>query len=482
MIDFLEKFQDYLYKKGSGKNIQKTYNEWAKTPADYLGGKTPEEYFNEIESIDDLIKMFEIYKKDMPPLLINRIKSFKSKAVKPLSKLFLDSKVLLDPEKQYMALNGIYITGELDYAASVPPLLKVMEKAPEGTLPFQYAMDSVLKIGEKAVNSIIKEITSTESDVARTYFAWLISRIEKSDRVFETLADLCRNSPLWKSYYAEILAEYGDLRGIDVIREVALEKKYSYEERDQFERALVLLGGEWDWNLEKKLFLERKKEEILERQEMVYIPAGEFLMGSSNGFSNEKPLHKVYVKAFWIDKYPVTVGEYREFVKLTGHKSEPDEYRPEEEFSDDMPITYVSWNDASAYASWMGKRLPTEAEWEKAARGTDGREWPWGNEWDREKLASREGNHTAPVPVGKFPGGQSPYGVMDMAGNVWEWTSDSERPYPYEGPFEDENLKIFRGGSWSHDKKYARCSMRYTAGQDGWANDLGFRCVMSAGK
>ena len=453
------------------------YEEWIKIPADYLDGKTPEDYFNNIKDINELLEMLKIYKKDMPPLLIEKIKSFKSKAIKPLSEIFLNQKILLDREKQYIALNSIYITGEMGYASSVPHLLKIMEYVPEGSLPFQYTVDAVFKIGEKSTNSLIKAVKSTKNEVGRTYYAWLLSRIEKSDAVFEALCELCKSSPVWKSYYAELLAEYGDLRGAEVIGKTALEDTYSYEEHDQFERALVLLGGEWDWKYEKQLKEEKKKNELIENKEMVFIPEGNFLMGSDKGLSNEAPLHKVFVKSFFIDKYPVTVGEYKEFVKATGYKSEADNYRPQD-FFDNLPITYVSWDDASAFAEWLGKRLPTEAEWEYAARGTDGRTWPWGNEWSFKKLASREGGYTEPVPAGKFPQGQSPFGVMDMAGNVWEWTSDKEQPYPYKGPSSEGNLKIFKGGSWSHDKKYARCSMRYLAARDGWANDLGFRCVM----
>lgn len=477
-IDFQEKFFTDLEESGRGRNVREFYEEWCQTPREYINNKTPREYFEEIEDINTLIDMLKIYKKDLPPLLLERIKKFKSKSVKPLCDVVLNEDNLFNNSNQHITLNGIYILGKLGYAGSVPSLLKVIELVPEGSAPFNYALDAITETGDNAIKSVINRIKSTEDPVLCGHFAWILTRLGRDDAIFETLSGLCENSPLWQGYYGELLVEYGDSRAIEVIQKVALNKKYSYEEHDQFEKALVLLGGEWDWDYEFKKSCERKRQGIKENTEMVLIPSGEFIMGDNRGFDNEKPQHRVKLKAFLIDKYPVTVKDYKEFQKLTGYKSEPDDYRPDDS-KNECPVTYVSFDDAKAYAEWLGKRLPTEAEWEKAARGTDGRLWPWGNEWDESKLASREGNYTEPVPVGIFPEGKSPYGVMDMAGNVWEWTSDSEQKYPYKKPFPGEKLKLFKGGSWSHDKIYARCSMRYLAGQDGWANDLGFRCAMS---
>ncbi len=164
--------------------------------------------------------------------------------------------------------------------------------------------------------------------------------------------------------------------------------------------------------------------------EMVLVPAGEFTMGSNSGDDDEKPPHLVYLDAFWIDKYEVTNAFYKKCVDAgkcqrpnpTG-SSTRNAYYGNTQF-DNYPVIYVAWADAKTYCEWAGKRLPTEAEWEKAARGTDGRTYPWGNDWDAKKLNSGEGGAGDTVAVGSYPAGASPYGVMDMAGNVWEWVAD----------------------------------------------------------
>ena len=197
---------------------------------------------------------------------------------------------------------------------------------------------------------------------------------------------------------------------------------------------------------------------------MIYIPPGEFLMGSNgrtaaegSGNADEGPLHKVYVQAYYIDKYEVTNAQYKDFVDATGQRLprhwKNDAYLPGKA---DHPVIYVSWFEANEYCHWVGKRLPTEAEWEKAARGTDALRFPWGNRYDPLKantpqrwLALHQKADT--MPVGSFEEGKSPYGVYDMAGNVYEWTSSWYKPYPNnEVPnvHYGEKNKIVRGGSW----------------------------------
>ena len=154
---------------------------------------------------------------------------------------------------------------------------------------------------------------------------------------------------------------------------------------------------------------------------MVLIPAGEFQMGSDNGDDDEKPVHTVYVDAFYMDVYEVTVGQYRKFLQATGQGALPDwisKYSP----TDMHPVVGVGWRDAMAYATWAGKRLPTEAEWEYAARGgLVGKTYPWGNAIDASK-ANYGDNIGSPTPVGSY--GANGYGLYDMAGNVWEWCLD----------------------------------------------------------
>lgn len=237
--------------------------------------------------------------------------------------------------------------------------------------------------------------------------------------------------------------------------------------------------------------------------EMVRIPAGKFLMGTLEEdlwaiarkygierkyVGREVPRHKVFVQEFEIGKYPVTNFQYQAFVQDTGHRLprhwESDQYP---EGMGEHPVVYVTWHDVAAYCEWLSEktgrlyRLPTEAEWEKAARGTDGREWPWGNEWSANKCNSKEGGPGTTTPVGQYSlDGDSPYGVADLAGNVWEWCTDWLGAY--EGnPFPDEDYgetyKVVRGGSWDHAQVGARCAYRGWFEPKYWNDDVGFRCV-----
>jgi formylglycine-generating enzyme required for sulfatase activity/tRNA A-37 threonylcarbamoyl transferase component Bud32 len=228
--------------------------------------------------------------------------------------------------------------------------------------------------------------------------------------------------------------------------------------------------------------------------EMVSVLAGEFKMGSSDAdryaSDDEKPQHTVYLDAFWIDKYEVTNALYKKCVDA-GKCQSPN---PTESYSrrwyygiskfDNYPVIYVSWNDAKAYCEWAGKRLPTEAEWEKAARGTDGRIYPWGNAFDKNRLNSSEGGRGDTTPVDSFPSGASPYGALDMAGNVWEWVADwhdsayytnSPRNNP-KGPSSGQ-YRVLRGGAWNYNQYYVRAAYRIYNIPDLRNNYVGFRCA-----
>lgn len=238
---------------------------------------------------------------------------------------------------------------------------------------------------------------------------------------------------------------------------------------------------------------------------MVHVDKGEFIMGSDQidkeakglqyGFTrplyaNEHPRHNVMLDGFYIDTTEVTNGKYKEFVAATGRKppiywAEPTYIEIEDKMSA-YPVTYVTWHDADAYCKWRKKRLPTEKEWEKTARGTDGREFPWGDEFDIKK-ANALGEYGGLGPAGKFPEGTSPYGAVDMAGNVWEWTADWYKQYP-GGDFSDEDygekFKVVRGGGWGGVGHYSlqiyvRTSYRNVAPPDRGFDDLGFRCARS---
>jgi len=155
---------------------------------------------------------------------------------------------------------------------------------------------------------------------------------------------------------------------------------------------------------------------------MVYVEGGEFIFGADSDKKDESPQQTLYVDGFNIDVNPVTSAEYKVFVDATGHRA-PRNWKEGQipAGKEDHPVVWVTWEDATAYAEWAGKRLPTEAEWEKAARGTDGRTYPWGDAFDSGKCNSREANIGKTSPVGQFPEGASAYGALDMAGNVWEW-------------------------------------------------------------
>ena len=217
---------------------------------------------------------------------------------------------------------------------------------------------------------------------------------------------------------------------------------------------------------------------------MVFIPAGAFLMGGTS-YPDEKPPHKVYLDGYWIYQTPVTVAQYRTFCEATKHEMP---FLPEGEGRGDHPIVNVTWSDAQAYCAWAGMSLPTEAQWEKAARGTDGREYPWGNEWDKSRCqASRkdvfDGGST--VSVGSLASGASPYGVLDMEGNVAEWCADwyAETYYrsaPDKNPTGPEKGtdRVVRGSPWFGNLSFAyRAANRNMADPHRGLDCLGFRCV-----
>lgn len=228
---------------------------------------------------------------------------------------------------------------------------------------------------------------------------------------------------------------------------------------------------------------------------MIAIPAGPFLRGSEDGNYDESPQREVYLEEYFIDEYPVTNAEYKKFIDETGYTapyvgkiwSEKYDWIDDNypEGKGNHPVVLVTFEDALAFCEWAGKRLPTEAEWEKAARGKDGRTWPWGNSWDPGKCACSGTGDTA--AVGRFSGGKSPYGCQDMAGNVWEWTADWYNDMYYkvsaienpQGPDSGEH-RILRGGAWIHGAFSVRCAMRFHKPPGYCDNYIGFRCAKSA--
>lgn len=216
---------------------------------------------------------------------------------------------------------------------------------------------------------------------------------------------------------------------------------------------------------------------------MIAIPAGDFTMGSD--VEDERPPHAVFVDGFEIDKLEVTNQEFERFVWETGYvtsaeKAGETSWRYYAKDKPSHPVVKVSWNDAGAYCAWAGKRLPSEAEWEKAARGTDARAYPWGNQWDAARANAKEAGYRRTTAVGSFPAGASPYGVMDMAGNVAEWTTDWFKAYAgsdFASPYFGEKYRVIRGGGWFSDKQLVRTTERSCSGVELANDDVGFRCA-----
>jgi formylglycine-generating enzyme required for sulfatase activity len=248
---------------------------------------------------------------------------------------------------------------------------------------------------------------------------------------------------------------------------------------------------------------------------MVYIPAGEFIMGSDEGETDEGPAHEVYLDAYWIDQTEITNDKYALCVDA-GSCNPPLEsgsYTRTKYYDDvrfaDYPVIFVDWDMANAYCQWAGARLPSEAEWEKAARGENGIIYPWGNEWDvksRKRLnfadnsnpemasdLSVDDGHRDTAPVGSYLAGQSPYGIYDLAGNVWEWVADwydpqyhlksqQNNPLGPTDPVQDPPLRAMRGGAWvAANENVFHTYNRHGVEPSEYSSSIGLRCALSTG-
>ena len=209
-------------------------------------------------------------------------------------------------------------------------------------------------------------------------------------------------------------------------------------------------------------------------------------MGSDVGDAYERPRHQIKVNPFFMDRYEVTCEEYARFIDATGHRA-PSDWKGKRYPQDAArkPVTGVDWHDASSYAKWAGKRLPTEVEWEFAARGKDGRLYPWGNEWRMNAANADVTSRQKMLDVGTLLEGASPFGVFDLLGNAWEWTVSDMQAYPGGNlpATVSQDYKIIRGGSWKDDRKSGasttyRGYLRASGSPD--YSVTGFRCVNDA--
>jgi formylglycine-generating enzyme required for sulfatase activity len=228
-------------------------------------------------------------------------------------------------------------------------------------------------------------------------------------------------------------------------------------------------------------------------EEMVTVPGGPFLRGTNQGGFDERPQRTIHLDSFLIDRYEVTNGQYAAFVVETGHRKAgpPSRYAKNTARMRgvNQPVVYVSWEDAKAYCEWRGRRLPTEAEWEKAMRGTDGRLWPWGNVeiQDGANWARVDDGFEVAAPVGRVRSDESPYGVRDGAGNVMEWVEDWYQENAYaesldRNPQSPEygTYKVLRGAAYTSAGSDLRITARSKMMQDFRDETIGFRCAQSA--
>jgi formylglycine-generating enzyme required for sulfatase activity len=229
--------------------------------------------------------------------------------------------------------------------------------------------------------------------------------------------------------------------------------------------------------------------------ELVLIPAGKFTMGHKSSYDTLPEDQNRTLPAFYIDKYEVTNKRYKRFIDATGYKvpwsQDPAvaayiwdwQKRVYPEGKGDDPVVLVSWEDARAFCAWAGKRIPTEAEWEKAARGVKGKSYPWGNDWANGKANTLESGVKQTAPVGSFKEDVSEYGVHDLAGNVSEWVEEWFAPYPGNPMtnYEERNkYRVLRGGSWDYAHSIANGYHRQYALPQSQMTAIGFRCVKAA--
>jgi formylglycine-generating enzyme required for sulfatase activity len=348
-----------------------------------------------------------------------------------------------------------------------------IQKAPANAIAHFYLGDACQELKAWACAEVHYE-TSLELD-AHSAVAGLVKQRGRKAKVWRLLDEGKQaisepNAPPQQLAQAEDTLEIANKLGLDD------EQRAIYQQLHE--------------KIQQRHQLNHEKPSLAQADErsMVLVPAGEFTMGSWAGDADERPVHRVYLNAFLMDKYQMSVGSYATFLEATSQAAPPDWDIMNKPGHQNRPVVNVDWADANAYCKWAGKRLPTEAEREKATRGADGRIYPWGNElptgFHANLMREQWSNHWALTPVGMFEGGKSPYGIYDMAGNVWEWVSDwYGADYYKTGSLQNPtgpptgDYKVIRGGSWGSGPEGLRAAEREIHLPSFRGSGTGFRCA-----
>ena len=386
---------------------------------------------------------------------IGRMES--SKAIKPLL-------IALHDENWQIRQRVAQVLGELRSQRALSGLIASLQDD-----AWQVRESAARSLGqlrsEKAVKALSRSLLDPNWHVRSMAVSalWQIG----SEQAFQPLMHALRDSDWmvhWKAAYA--LGKIGTPVILPVLARLEQQKNsYLQSVSRELMRALDIVAVP---KPKSPIRLEYRSESNVAT--MSYIPPGEFIMGHDDGSANASPAQRVFLDGYFIDTYEVTNAQYQMF-------------NPAHEFApglEDYPVVNVTWDEADAYAKWIGKRLPTEAEWEKAARGADGKIFPWGNEFDPSRCNTQESGEHHLTPVNRYPTGLSSFGVCDMVGNVLEWTADRYKPYAWsshQSPDYDEEFIVLRGGSWIHPESQSTCFTRLYAPAENRSNFIGFRCV-----
>ncbi|MBI3536639.1 MAG: SUMF1/EgtB/PvdO family nonheme iron enzyme, partial [Chloroflexi bacterium] len=350
------------------------------------------------------------------------------------------------PSPAWQEVTLLYVDIKQDATSVIQKLIALAERNPEAWLGAARCLNEKVRVAPQEREIVLRGMHS------------LLSTQDQNFRV-----RVC-----------ELLATVGTLESARVLVDV-LEKDSVWDIRYAAGNALGRLGD---------------PRFVSDQPIMLDVPEGEFKMGS-NQYSGEKPIHSVFVPRFQISKFPITNSEYKRFMEETGHAAPPDwEEKNFPKGRANHPVVNVSWYDGVEFCNWLSQKtrrnfhLPSEAQWEKAARGTDGREYPWGNEFDSNKCNVFESKIGTTTPVGIYIEGASPCGALDMAGNVLEWCSSLYEPYPFREndgreKLSAEGARILRGGSWYFDQVLSRCAFRLGLDPHNRFYVVGFRVAES---